>query len=237
MLETSGLTGMSSSYFTCLSVWPWHGRDSGAGYHGDMPNRCQEVKPDSVSREENLAAGMRACQGIRPNTATEQRDACYRRAKTGNETHISFPSLQFCSSLSLSLCISLCLSLPYAHLSFMPPSHILYLSVHSFPLTPLRTSLIFDSLTFTPIHKQTKWRGRIHVSEWMRVFTVIAKSKWSPPPRRRLFSPRHFYSTLGWCRLGIISKQAFKEANCFIILKPRLTNLYVCVWCTDMLKL
>lgn len=45
---------------------------------------------------------MRACQGIRPNTATEQRDACYRRAKTGNETHISFPSFQFRLSLSLS---------------------------------------------------------------------------------------------------------------------------------------
>ncbi len=43
--------------------------------------------------EENLAAGMRACQGISPNGAPEQRDACYHRAKTGNVTHIPSTSL------------------------------------------------------------------------------------------------------------------------------------------------
>jgi len=163
--------------------------------------------------------------------------------------------------LSLSLYISLCLSLPYTHLPFMishslPPSHILYLSVHSFPFTPPAP---VSSLTLSLLLPFTSKRSDVAASMFLNecgcswtwigkscgvtqgllvwVFTVIAKSKWSPPPRCRLLSPRLFYSRLGWCRLGIISKQGFKEANCFIILKPRLANLYVRVWCTDMLEL
>lgn len=112
---------------------------------------------------------MRACQGIRPNTATEQRDACYRRAKTGNETHISFPSLQF--RLSLSLSLHLAVFIAPLHSSAFHDFALSASLTHSvsfgtlIPFHSPRTSLIFDSLTFTPIHKQTKRRGRIHVSE------------------------------------------------------------------------
>lgn len=49
MLETSGLTVMPVTLLYICQFDLDMGGDSGTCYHGDMPNRCQRVKPDSVS--------------------------------------------------------------------------------------------------------------------------------------------------------------------------------------------
>lgn len=228
ILETSVLTVMSDSFFTCLPVWPWHGRDSGASYHGNVAHRCQGVKSDSVCVWP-LECGLvktkdqMAHLNKEPLVTTALRQVMYPT---------SHPHLFNSACLSLSLSASHCIyrslrssvfhAFALSH-CFLPPSHILHLSVHLLSLTPSAPG----SSWLSHSHSQANAAMCLHPCIWMNADALKHELKNLVAYHRYYYfhlfvftvkkisslSSFLFCSTLDWSRLEIISKQGIKEAN------------------------